>query len=63
MICCVLKASCADSSDGKDKASSLELVCNDCVPPKIADAASDIFNDAEILVKVKEPQRVEVDMI
>ena len=39
MICCVLKASCADSSDGKDKASSLELVCNDCVPPKIADAA------------------------
>ena len=30
---------------------------------KIADAASDIFNDAEIIVKVKEPQKVEVDMI
>ncbi len=30
---------------------------------KIADKASDIFNDAEIIVKVKEPQKVEVDMI
>jgi len=30
---------------------------------KIADTASDIFNDAEIIVKVKEPQKVEVDMI
>ena len=27
---------------------------------KIAKNASDIFNDAEIIVKVKEPQRVEV---
>ncbi len=30
---------------------------------KIVDKASDIFNDAEIIVKVKEPQKVEVDMI
>ncbi len=30
---------------------------------KIADVASDIFNDAEIIVKVKEPQKEEVDMI
>ncbi len=30
---------------------------------KIASCASDIFNDAEIIVKVKEPQKVEVDMI
>ena len=30
---------------------------------KIANNASDIFNDAEIIVKVKEPQKVEVDMI
>ena len=30
---------------------------------KIVDKASDIFNDAEIIVKVKEPQRVEVEMI
>ena len=30
---------------------------------KIANKASDIFNDAEIIVKVKEPQKVEVDMI
>ena len=30
---------------------------------KIANSASDIFNDAEIIVKVKEPQKVEVDMI
>ncbi len=30
---------------------------------KILDKASDIFNDAEIIVKVKEPQQVEVDMI
>ncbi len=30
---------------------------------KIADTAADIFNDAEIIVKVKEPQKVEVDMI
>ena len=30
---------------------------------KIVDTASDIFNDAEIIVKVKEPQKVEVDMI
>ena len=30
---------------------------------KIADTASDIFNDAEIIVKVKEPQKAEVDMI
>ena len=30
---------------------------------KIANIASDIFNDAEIIVKVKEPQKVEVDMI
>ncbi|MDC3158716.1 alanine dehydrogenase, partial [Candidatus Pelagibacter sp.] len=30
---------------------------------KIADKPSDIFNDAEIIVKVKEPQKVEVDMI
>ncbi len=29
----------------------------------IADSAADIFNDAEIIVKVKEPQKVEVDMI
>ena len=33
------------------------------VGAKIADSASDIFNDAEIIVKVKEPQKVEVDMI
>ena len=30
---------------------------------KIASTAGDIFNDAEIIVKVKEPQKVEVDMI
>ena len=30
---------------------------------KIADTAADIFNDAEIIVKVKEPQKAEVDMI
>ena len=30
---------------------------------KIAKSAADIFNDAEIIVKVKEPQKVEVDMI
>ena len=30
---------------------------------KIANAAADIFNDVEIIVKVKEPQKVEVDMI
>ena len=30
---------------------------------KIANSAKDIFNDAEIIVKVKEPQKVEVDMI
>ena len=30
---------------------------------KIAKSAEDIFNDSEIIVKVKEPQKVEVDMI
>ena len=30
---------------------------------KIVDKAEDIFNDAEIIVKVKEPQKVEVEMI
>ena len=30
---------------------------------KIANSAADIFNDSEIIVKVKEPQKVEVDMI
>ena len=30
---------------------------------KITNTAGDIFNDAEIIVKVKEPQKVEVDMI
>ena len=30
---------------------------------KVVDKASDIFNDAEIIVKVKEPQKAEVDMI
>ena len=30
---------------------------------KIVDKATDIFNDAEIIVKVKEPQKAEVDMI
>ena len=30
---------------------------------KIINNASDIFNDAEIIVKVKEPQKIEVDMI
>ncbi len=30
---------------------------------KIVNKASDIFNDAEIIVKVKEPQKAEVDMI
>ena len=30
---------------------------------KIIEKASDIFNDAEIIVKVKEPQKVEVEMI
>ncbi len=30
---------------------------------KILERASDIFNDAEIIVKVKEPQKVEVEMI
>ena len=30
---------------------------------KIANKAADIFNDSEIIVKVKEPQKVEVDMI
>ena len=30
---------------------------------KIAKTADDIFNESEIIVKVKEPQKVEVDMI
>ena len=30
---------------------------------KIVNKASDIFNDAEIIVKVKEPQKIEIDMI
>ena len=30
---------------------------------KIVEKATDIFNDAEIIVKVKEPQKVEVEMI
>ena len=30
---------------------------------KIIEKAADIFNDAEIIVKVKEPQKVEVGMI
>ncbi len=30
---------------------------------KIIDTAGDIFNEAEIIVKVKDPQKVEVDMI
>tara|TARA_A100000164_G_scaffold115781_1_gene102059 strand:+ start:461 stop:1579 length:1119 start_codon:yes stop_codon:yes gene_type:complete len=30
---------------------------------KISQNAEDIFNDAEIIVKVKEPQKIEVDMI
>ena len=30
---------------------------------KIINQASDIFNDSEIIVKVKEPQKVEIDMI
>ena len=30
---------------------------------KIVDSASDIFNDSDIIVKVKEPQKVEVDML
>ena len=30
---------------------------------KIANSAADIFDDAEIIVKVKEPQKSEVDMI
>ena len=30
---------------------------------KITKNAADIFNDSEIIVKVKEPQKVEVDMI
>ncbi len=30
---------------------------------KIVNKASDIFNDAEIIVKVKEPQKIEVEMI
>ncbi len=30
---------------------------------KIAGTSADIFNDSEIIVKVKEPQKVEVDMI
>ncbi len=30
---------------------------------KIIEKASDIFNDAEIIVKVKEPQKIEVEMI
>ena len=33
------------------------------VGAKIVNKASDIFNDSEIIVKVKEPQKVEVDMI
>ena len=33
------------------------------VGAKIANNASDIFDDAEIIVKVKEPQKIEVDMI
>jgi alanine dehydrogenase len=33
------------------------------VGAKIANSAADIFNDAEIIVKVKEPQKIEVDMI
>ncbi len=33
------------------------------VGAKIIEKAADIFNDAEIIVKVKEPQKVEVEMI
>ena len=33
------------------------------VGAKIVHKASDVFNDAEIIVKVKEPQKVEIDMI
>ena len=33
------------------------------VGAKIVNKASDIFNDSEIIVKVKEPQKAEVDMI
>ena len=33
------------------------------VGAKIVEKAEDIFNDAEIIVKVKEPQNIEVDMI
>ena len=33
------------------------------VGAKIVDKAADIFNDAEIIVKVKEPQKAEVEMI
>jgi alanine dehydrogenase len=33
------------------------------VGAKIVNSAADIFNDADIIVKVKEPQKVEVDMI
>ena len=33
------------------------------VGAKIINKASDIFNDAEIIVKVKEPQKIEIDMI
>ena len=39
MICCVLNANLADSSEGNDSASSKLFVCKDCVPPNTADNA------------------------
>ena len=39
MICCVRKANLAESSDGRERASSKLFVCNDCVPPSTADKA------------------------
>src|SRR3972149_4702684 len=40
MICWVRKATVAAFSDGKAQASSYELVCSDCVPPRTVAKAS-----------------------
>src|ERR1700694_1987781 len=39
MICCVRRASCAESGVGSARASSFELVWSDCVPPRTAASA------------------------
>jgi len=39
MICCVRRATVTAFSEGRASASSMELVCSDCVPPMTAASA------------------------